>query len=227
MEQSTVGRVTRGGQTARVAGEISFVVACVLVAEWIIPPIFGRDLLMISIPAGIAFVFMFASHRARGETARSLGWRLDNFWPAARLLAAPMLATTALCLAVGWATSSLDFTRWRGGQSIFGVPALGVFWGLLQQYALQGFINRRAQLIWGRGPSSVLVVAAMFALLHLPNPPLTFATFLGGVVWAAVYQRVPNLLALAVSHSLMTWVLVSTLPPGALNGLRVGFKYFG
>jgi hypothetical protein len=30
-----------------------------------------------------------------------------------------------------------------------------------------------------------------------------------------------------VSHSLMTWVIVSTLPPSALHHLRIGFKYFG
>jgi membrane protease YdiL (CAAX protease family) len=51
-------------------------------------------------------------------------------------------------------------------------------------------------------------------------------TFVGGVVWAFVYQRAPNLFALAVSHSVMTWVLVSTLPMQALNHLRIGFKYF-
>jgi hypothetical protein len=30
-----------------------------------------------------------------------------------------------------------------------------------------------------------------------------------------------------LSHSLMTWVMISSVPPGALRNLRVGFKYFG
>jgi len=63
--------------------------------------------------------------------------------------------------------------------------------------------------------------------LHLPNPWLMAATFLGGLIWAAVYQRAPNLWALALSHALMTWVLISTLPAAALGGLRVGYKFFG
>jgi membrane protease YdiL (CAAX protease family) len=46
-------------------------------------------------------------------------------------------------------------------------------------------------------------------------------------MWAWVYQRAPNLWALALSHALMTWVLISTLPADALEGLRVGYKYFG
>ena len=105
------------------------------------------------------------------------------------------------------------------------MPALGVFWGLLQQYALQGFINRRAQIVWGRGWSSVLTVALVFGALHLPNPWLTLATFAGGLLWAYVYQRAPNLLALGLAHGLMTWVLISTIPPAALYNLRVGFKF--
>jgi membrane protease YdiL (CAAX protease family) len=97
----------------------------------------------------------------------------------------------------------------------------------MQQYVLQGFINRRAQILFGRGSKSVLLVALIFALLHLPNPWLSVATFAGGLVWAYVYQRTPNLLALALSHALMSMLLALSLPPSTINSLRVGIKYFG
>jgi membrane protease YdiL (CAAX protease family) len=97
----------------------------------------------------------------------------------------------------------------------------------VQQYVLQAFFNRRAQMVWGRGWLSISVVAAIFAAIHLPNLWLALATFIGGIVWAAVYQRAPNLLALSISHGLMTWVLITTVPQVALQSLRVGFKYFG
>lgn len=207
--------------------EIVSVVVSVLVAEWVVFALAGDSAWALLVPVVTVVAFMLLSHRARGETAREVGWRLDNFGRAARLLAVPMLACGALLIVVGLYTSNLDFVRWEGGQSLFGVPALSLLWGPLQQYALQGFINRRAQVVWGRGWRSVLVVAAVFALLHLPNPWLTFATFAGGLLWAYVYQRVPNLLALGLSHALMTWVLISSVPPAALHNLRVGFKYFG
>ena len=207
--------------------EIVSVVASVLVAEWVVFALAGDSAWALLIPVATVIAFMLLSHRVRGETARAVGWRLDNFWKAARLLAVPMVVCGALLVAVGWYTSNLDFVRWEGGQSLFGVPVLSLLWGPLQQYALQGFINRRAQVVWGRGWRSVLLVALVFALLHLPNPWLTFATFAGGLLWAYVYQRAPNLLALGLSHALMTWVLISSVPPAALHNLRVGFKYFG
>ena len=76
------------------------------------------------------------------------------------------------------------------------------------------------------GSASVVFVASIFALLHLPNLWLTIATFLSGLMWAWVYQRVPNLLALALSHAVLTVILVLTVPYSALHGLKVGYGYF-
>jgi membrane protease YdiL (CAAX protease family) len=214
-------------ERALAAWEIVSVVASVLIAEWVVFALAGDGGAALLFPVGTVVAFMLLSHGARGESAREVGWRLDNFGEAARLLAPAMLGFVVLLVALGWYASSLDFVRWQGGQSLFGVPALSLLWGPLQQYALQGFINRRAQLVWGRGWKSVLVVALVFALLHMPNPWLTLVTFAGGLLWAWVYQRAPNLYALGLSHALMTWVLVSSAPPSALHNLRVGFKYFG
>lgn len=207
--------------------EIASVVSTVVVAEWVVLALAGESRLLLTSTVAVLVVFMFASHRLRGESARDVGWRLDNFGQAARLLLLILGPPTLLLLLFGWLSGNLGLLRWRGGQSVFGAPALGILWGLLQQYALQGFINRRAQLVWGRGWKSVVVVALLFGALHLPNPLLTLATFAGGLFWAYAYQRTPNLLALGISHGLMTWALVASVPPSALNNLRVGFKYFG
>jgi membrane protease YdiL (CAAX protease family) len=212
---------------ALAAWEIAAASTSALVAEWVVGTLAGRGRLLLLIPVTTAVVFMLVSHRVRGESAREVGWRLDNFTEAARLLLPPMLAVSALLVGLGWYAGTLDFGRWEGGQSIMGVPGLSLVWGPLQQYALQGFINRRAQVALGRGSLSVLLVGLLFALFHLPNPWLTFATFAGGLLWAYVYQRAPNIPAVGLSHSLMTWVMISSVPEGALHNLRVGFKYFG
>jgi membrane protease YdiL (CAAX protease family) len=212
---------------ALAAWEIAAASTSALAAEWVVGTLAGRGRLLLLIPVTTAVLFMLVSHRVRGESARAVGWRLDNFWEAARLLLPPMIVVSALLVGLGWYSGALDFGRWEGGQTIMGVPGLSLIWGPLQQYALQGFINRRAQVTLGRGFLSVLLVAFLFALFHLPNLWLTFATFAGGLLWAWVYQRAPNLLAVGLSHSLMTWVMISSVPPGVFHNLRVGYKYFG
>jgi len=218
------GRARRG--PASPLAEISVVIFCVLVAEWAVLPLFGRNYLAGLVPVVAAFAFMLLSHRARRESARAVGWRLDNLGRALALLLPPMIASTLLLALVGWLCGSLRPGVLRAGWAMAPTYLSMFVWGLMQQYPLQGFINRRAQMVWGRGPRTTLFVASVFALLHLPNPWLTLATFCGGLLWAWVYQRAPNLIALAFSHSLMTVVLVTTVPYSSLGGMRVGYGYF-
>jgi membrane protease YdiL (CAAX protease family) len=213
---------------ALAAWEIVSLATSTVIAEWAVLA-HGGDKLWLAVPIVCAFALMFYSHRLRGESLRELGWRTDNFMRAARLLVLPMAAGSILLVLAGWLWfgGSFSFGQARAGWAVFGFPVWGFAWGLLQQYALQAYINRRAQTIFGKGAASITIVALLFALLHLPNPWLMCATFLGGLMWAAVYQRAPNLYALAISHAVLTWVLISTLPSGALRGLRVGYKFFG
>jgi membrane protease YdiL (CAAX protease family) len=235
LDRASAGGAAGGGELspqrvrALAAWEIASVVSSALVAEWAVLALVGFSKLWLAVPVALAVALMIASHRARGETPRQLGWRLDNLWEALRVLL-PLMAAGAVLLALwGWVWFGGRFRLggWRAGWWGLAFPVWGVAWGLAQQYVLQAFINRRAQEIFGAGWRSVLLVALLFALLHLPNPWLSAATFLGGLVWAYTYQRAPNLFALALSHAVMTWVLVSTIPADALHGLRVGYKYFG
>jgi membrane protease YdiL (CAAX protease family) len=213
---------------ALAAWEIISIATSTVIAEWAVLAL-GSNKLWLAAPVACAFALMFYSHKLRGESLRDLGWRTDNFTRAARLLLLPMLAGSILLVLVGWLWfgGSFSFGQRRAGWAVFGFPVWGFAWGLLQQYVLQSYINRRAQIVFGKGAASIVVVALLFALLHLPNPWLMCATFLGGLIWAAVYQRAPNLYALAISHAVLTWVLISTLPADALRGLRVGYKFFG
>jgi len=216
------------GNRALAGWEIASVVSSIFIAEWLASVAVDWMRIAVVVPIGLAFVLSISSHRLRGETLRDLGFRLDNFLRAAGLLTLPMIVTAIVCLAIGWWTGQrIDFLRWHISRPLAVQLILGFAWGFVQQYMLQSLVNRRAQIIWGRGWLSVLVVAAIFAGLHLPNPALTVATFVGGVIWAAVYQRAPNIFALAISHSLMTWIVVSTVPASALHHLRIGLKYFG
>jgi membrane protease YdiL (CAAX protease family) len=216
------------GERALAGWEIASVVSSILIAEWILSAVMGSGKFVVGIPIALAFVFMASSHLLRGESLRDLGFRFDNALRTLKLLLLPMFLVTLVCFGMGWwSGSETNFLRWHLGRNIIGQLALGFGWGLLQQYVLQGFINRRAQTALGAGWRSIFLVALIFGGLHLPNPWLCVVTFAGGAIWGAVYQKAPNLFVLAASHSVMTWILVSTLPPSALNHLRIGFKYFG
>jgi membrane protease YdiL (CAAX protease family) len=202
--------------------EIVSVVSSFLIAAWVVLAFVGSSKLILAVPIALALALMLISHRERGETIRDIGFRLDNFLSAARSLLLPTVGAVLVIGAVaGMLNQSLISAPWRNRFLLLPV------WALVQQYALNGFINRRAQLVMGKGWQSVLAVALIFGLLHLPNPLLSLFTFVGGLIWAFVYQRHANLFALALSHSIISITLALAVSSKWLDSLRVGFKFFG
>ncbi len=220
-ETKNVALSTKPEQALALWETLSVVTSCLLV-EWVVLSFAGRSKLSAAVPVLLALGLMLFSHRERGETLQDIGFRTDNFLAACRLLLLPTALILIVVVAVAWFTSySVTVAPWRNRFLLLPL------WALFQQYALNGFINRRAQLALGQGPKSIVLVAVVFSLFHLPNPLLAILTLAGGLVWAAVYQRQPNLLALALSHSVSSMTLALTVSPKLLDSLRVGFKYFG
>ena len=168
MVQSRIG-VDQEMEGRSLAGwEIASVVSSLLIAEWIVLSFAGRSKLVGAIPVVLAFVFMYLSHRIHGETMREVGFRTDNLLRAAKLLFLPTLAAGLLILVAGWINGGLRYGLIASRPRFLLLP----LWAFAQQYVLQGFVNRRAQMVLSAGSRSVILVAAVFSLLHLPNLPL-------------------------------------------------------
>jgi membrane protease YdiL (CAAX protease family) len=202
--------------------EIASVVVSCLLAQWLALSVAVTVRWVVLIPVFLALGLIFFSHRAYQENAKQLGFRFDNFFVAGRALILPTLVGLIAIIVLAWFTSSA-FSLGRLKRTF--IPL--VMWALFQQYVLQGYINRRAQTILGKGIPSVLLVGMIFGALHLPNLVLAGLTTVGGWVWAFIYQRHPNLYALAISHAVTSIFIASSLPPKIINSLRVGFKFFG
>ena len=187
---------------------------------WIVPllphPRQAYGVLAIVIALLLAFCFV-----RDGYSAWDLGFRFDNFFKVLLDLAPFLILFVVAMLGVGAATGTVKFQS-----RFFSMLAVVPFWAMFQQYMLLAFANRRLRVILGKGRTSTLATAALFALLHVPNPALMVATAVGGYLWTWEYERQPNLIANSVTHGVASAFLANMLPHWLLKNMVVGYNYF-
>ncbi len=160
-----------------------------------------------------------AMHLRRRETARDLGFRLDNLRPALRsafLWVGPILAGVLLIGAIAGSWHFEPWIRW--------IPALAwnVVWGTAQQYGLLCVFYRRFREVLPGEALPIVGCALVFSLFHLPNPFLAPVTFAAGALSCFLYRKVPNVPALGIAHALLSFFLYYALPISTTHLLHVG-----
>jgi membrane protease YdiL (CAAX protease family) len=164
-----------------------------------------------------------AGHLRRGESARQIGVRLDN-WRAALRITLPVVAVALFVpLAVGAAFDTWHFPSWQ--RSLENLPWT-IAWGTAQQYGLVCLLYRRLLEIVQSPWAATLFAAALFAVFHAPNPLLMAVTLIAGVASCTLYRREPNLFVLGFAHAAVSYVISAAFPLSVTHGMHVGPAYF-
>jgi hypothetical protein len=130
----------------------------------------------------------------------SVGWPGD---PGAWKYLAPMIILSLVLLVTLYERGPEDSPLWE-------VLAIYLGWALIQQYLVAAVVFGRLRGL--AEPYAVVMAAAFFAFMHLPNFALMVATFVLGLYLLPVYRRYPNLPALAVTHALAAVSLNASAP---------------
>lgn len=182
---------------------------------WLIRPVF--PLFWIAIP-----LLMFLSHRIRRESARSLGFRVDNLRRVLGEYGPVLLLIGFVMLAAGFFLHTVRPVTFK--DALYGVGAY-LIWGLAQEYALNGYFLYRFDAVLSPGVASFLA-AAMFSAVHAPNPFLMAVTFPLGWCATLVYRRTRNLYLLGIAHAVIGLLLFLVVPDSVSHHLRVGPGFF-
>jgi len=164
-----------------------------------------------------------ATHAARGETTRQLGFGWKDFRAASPLL---LWVGAAACVFLTAGSLAGTMRRIAPGQVALGLSAYLV-WGLFQQYLLNAFLANRLAEFEGSARTRLvpLSAAALFSLAHLPNWFLMAVTFAGGYLAVRAWQRTRSLYVLGIAHAMIAFALFVAVPDSISGHFLIGPRY--
>lgn len=169
-------------------------------------------------------IWLLASFLLHRDTPKTLGWRADNFLAASRRAG---LFFAILIAAICFAGLSLGALHHLPVHVIDGHR----FWSycafcLLQQVALNSFVNNRLLAAFGSAFPAALASGLIFAALHWPNPVLVPLTFIGGTAMAWLFATERNILPLTLGQTILGALVWWAFPIAWHHSMRVGPGYY-
>jgi hypothetical protein len=170
----------------------------------------------------IFLVWLVASFLLHRDTAKTLGWRADNIWPATEQALALFSLMAAGLVMMGFL---LGASQHLPPISV-SMPAGYFAFCVLQQVALNSLLhNRMLSLVQNEWVAAGLT-GAIFAACHWPNPVLVPLTLVGGVVMSWMFGRVRNIIPLAIGQFLLGMLVGWAFPMAWHHHMRVGPGYY-
>jgi len=168
----------------------------------------------------VMLVWLATSFLARRDTPKTMGWRGDNVWLAAKR-AAWFFGTSSLLLCgaglflgmLHRLPSHLIEPRRFGGYLAF---------CLLQQVGLNSFLTNRLLGAFEKPAPTAIVAGILFGVLHWPNPVLVPLTLAGGVGMAWLFAEERNILVLALGQAILGALVWWAFPVAWHHSMRVG-----
>jgi len=99
-----------------------------------------------------------------------------------------------------------------------------LLWTLYQQFLLQDYLLPRLTRILP-SDAAVAVAGSLFALAHVPNPPLAVATLIWGVISCLLFRRYRSLYVLGLVQGLLGLCFAVSVPNALHHHMRVGLGY--
>ncbi|HET7214490.1 MAG TPA: CPBP family glutamic-type intramembrane protease [Terriglobia bacterium] len=199
------------------AGEVLAVYAAILLYIWRWQE--THTFLWIPMLAAVLFSQWFY-----GDTLDEMGLTGREFRPCART-SLPLLAVVigGAVLDGLWVHHSIS----RLASTHVWLSLGGYFlWCSFQQYLTQSYFHRRLMKVMPSAHLRSLAIGLLFAGAHIPNPVLMVATFAGGVVFAEIFTRHPNIWPLAIVQAVAGFLIGALSPPWIIHSMRVGPGYF-
>lgn len=187
------------------------ILGTILLHAWILEP---RGV-PVAVPASAVVVLA----AWRGLRTRTWGLSPKALISASRAAVFFTVPAVLVVLAAGFARGTLHDPGSLVERLLVLVP-----WGAAQQWVLQTVVLSEARQRTS-SPKNIVVAALLFALVHLPNPLLTLATFVGALGWCTIFSRYPNIVPLALSHAVATLALLAAFDDGVTGRLRIGLAY--
>jgi membrane protease YdiL (CAAX protease family) len=98
-------------------------------------------------------------------------------------------------------------------------------WAFGQEVLLMDFVLLRLLRLLRDSKTAVIAAAGLFALAHVPNPILTPATLIWGLVACLLFLHYRNVYTLAVMHAILGISIAATIPGPLNHNMRVGLGY--